>query len=206
MRQSDTVTTLLVALRGLRHPRSDPPCRLSDAMPSPISQPMWLAISALGAPVTMLVLSLAIAGALLARRRTIAAVGTLLIAGSGGLLDVALKAAVHRPRPPGAERVLVHASWSFPSGHAMGSLIGYGLLCYCLGVYTRCRRGPFTLVTASALMIVSAVGLSRIELGAHYPSDVLGGWLIGALWLGLGVALLRQAEARVVGEDVTAAR
>jgi membrane-associated phospholipid phosphatase len=94
-------------------------------------------------------------------------------------VNAALKLVFHRPRP---ELSFVHLdTYSFPSGHAAGSAAVYGVLAYVVA------RRVFGLrriaVVAGAVVLVGAVGMSRLYLGAHYLSDVLAGLALGATWL-----------------------
>ncbi len=148
------------------------------------TQQLWSVVSLLGSPVTMAVLCLVLAGALAVRRQRLAALAVVLVQGGGGLLVVALKELVKRPRPPGSDRLLHGFSWSFPSGHSTGSIIGYGMLCFCVARYWSVSAPSRIALYTIALALVLAVGVSRLALGVHYPSDVIGGWAIGAGWLG----------------------
>jgi undecaprenyl-diphosphatase len=166
----------------------------------------WSAVSLPGSPLTMTVLCVALAGTLAARGRRIPAVAVLLVQGGGGLLNMTLKELVKRPRPPGSELVLNGFSWSFPSGHAMGSLIGYGMLYMCIDRYwTVSGVARRTLLTAFVSTVL-AIGISRIALGVHYPGDVVGGFLIGASWLSAGLMVLRRVEAAQLSPSVAPAQ
>ena len=170
---------------------------------------LWTAISLVGSPVAMAVLCVLLVLALLRFGNVHAASACVLIAGLGGLLNTFLKAFVHRPRPPGADRFLYGHSWSFPSGHAMGSLIGYGMLAYCALTYTSLNSVAKRAIVAACALLVLAVGYSRVALGVHYRGDVIGGWIIGAVWLAAGIALLRSVESRrpsTAGAGVTPER
>jgi membrane-associated phospholipid phosphatase len=118
-----------------------------------------------------------------ARRQWILLGGWLAAFAGGGLLNTVLKLVVHRPRPPYAAGFLHHASWSFPSGHAMGSLIGYGMLAYAVTLLWIHRRSAQLSVVLVAALLIVAIGLSRLYLGVHYFSDVVGGYAAGVLWL-----------------------
>ena len=97
-------------------------------------------------------------------------------------LDWALKTIFHRDRPA-FPKAFVHAlGFSFPSGHAMGSLIGIGMLAYLIIHSTGKRRAAVTVGVAATLLVLG-VGFSRLYLGAHYPSDVLAGFAAGIVWL-----------------------
>ncbi|GAB1693291.1 phosphatase PAP2 family protein [Krasilnikovia sp. M28-CT-15] len=120
---------------------------------------------------------------LLIRRRIRLAI-YLVVAGTGALLlDPSLKTLVGRVRPIVDVPVAVAPGNSFPSGHALGSMVVYGAL---LLVFLPAvpRRGRPYFAGAIALT-VSAIGFSRAALGVHYLSDVLAGWLLGAAWLGV---------------------
>src|SRR2546422_3373483 len=101
---------------------------------------------------------------------------------------------IRRPRPPYAAAFLHHYSWSFPSGHAMGSLIGYGMLAYVLAVLWIHRRSAQISVVLGAALLILAIGLSRLYLGVHYFSDVMGGYAAGLLWLSACISGLEVAR------------
>jgi len=152
------------------------------------------AISLLGSPVTLTILALAVALLLAARRELIVLAGWLAAFAGGGLLDVVLKLVIRRPRPPGAAAFLQHFSWSFPSGHAMASLIGYGVLAYVLTLLWIHRRSAQIAVVLGAALLIIAIGFSRLYLGVHYFSDVVGGYAAGVLWLSACISGLEVAR------------
>jgi membrane-associated phospholipid phosphatase len=112
---------------------------------------------------------------------------TLVVAaGLSSLLKFVLKAVVERPRPtPDLIRVLVLEQGNgFPSGHALFAAVFFGLLAYF--AFTRLRRrGPWRLIPWCFLVLILLVGASRVYLGVHWPSDVLGGYLVGTVILGI---------------------
>jgi membrane-associated phospholipid phosphatase len=93
-------------------------------------------------------------------------------------------------------------SYGFPSGHALGSLVLYGFLAYLLGQRYPRRSG---LIYGIAGAMIGAIGLSRLYLGVHYPTDILAGYAVGGLWLMICLGLLRSKGRRDVrpssGED-----
>jgi undecaprenyl-diphosphatase len=96
-------------------------------------------------------------------------------------LDLTLKYAFHRPRPTPFFGSLPN-SYSFPSGHALFSFCIYGVLAGLLD--TRIRSGAIrVIVYALAVGLIGAIGLSRIYLGVHYPTDVIAGYLAAAVWV-----------------------
>ncbi|NQX64154.1 phosphatase PAP2 family protein [Paenibacillus qinlingensis] len=99
------------------------------------------------------------------------------------LLNSGLKDLIKRDRPS-AEHWLVEVdSFSFPSGHAMVSILFYGLLAYLLWVNVRHTWRAAWLIPPVAVLVIMCIGLSRIYLGVHYPSDVLAGYMAGGLGL-----------------------
>jgi undecaprenyl-diphosphatase len=138
---------------------------------------------------------------LLVRRRWRLA-GYLLVVSAGGLiLDPTLKAAVGRLRPVVADPVAVGGGNSFPSGHALASVIGYGaLLLVFLPALPRRVRKPVIIALATVVVLV---GFSRLALGVHYLSDVLGAWCMGIAWLGASAYAFelwrRDSGKRVTG-------
>ena len=130
----------------------------------------------------------------------------LLVTGAGVLtLDPVLKALVGRLRPVVAHPVAYGNGDSFPSGHALGSIVCYGALFL---VFLPAARGTWRRVfTAVILVLIAAIGISRLLLGVHYVSDVLGGWALGITWLGttaVAFELSRQAAGAPVTDPVTA--
>ncbi|MBI3661145.1 phosphatase PAP2 family protein [Candidatus Acetothermia bacterium] len=107
---------------------------------------------------------------------------SLLVA--AGLLTLVLREGLkllfHRARP-GLWQTSVHEdSYSFPSGHALGSVIAYGVLVYLAGrAFPQWRWALWSIY----VMLVALIGYSRLYLGVHWPTDVLGGWVIGAVAL-----------------------
>lgn len=115
----------------------------------------------------------------------------------GALLNTLVKLAVARPRPVVDHVVATAFGKSFPSGHAMSSTVVYGALLVALLPMVRRRRRP--LVVGIAVAVVLLVGTSRMLLGVHFLSDVVGGYVLGLAWLAGSVALFetwRSEEGR----------
>jgi membrane-associated phospholipid phosphatase len=123
----------------------------------------------------------------------------LVILGSAGALALGpiLKVLVERPRPALSEHVVFVDSWSFPSGHSLNSMAVLGLLTV-LAMRERPGRLRRVLLATIGAFLVFVVGLSRVYLGVHWPSDVLAGWLIGILWL-VGLFTLTRGNTRSSG-------
>ena len=166
---------------------------------TPFGDHVGVAVTTVGSPLAMAILWLAVALVLARRRSWIVLSGWVAAFAGGGALDWALKRAIHRPRPAGANAFLfgIDRSFSFPSGHAMGSLIGYGMLAYLLIAFWRRARRHAGVVITGALLVVLAIGVSRLYLGVHFLSDVIGGYAAGLLWLatcvtGIEIALRQR--------------
>jgi undecaprenyl-diphosphatase len=160
--------------------------------------PPWLReavrdLSALGSEVVLTLLVLSVTGFLLLSGRG-RGVPPLLVAAAGGFaLSEGLKAVIARPRP----EVVPHLSWtwstSFPSGHAMLSTVVWLSLALLLAGLTREPRRKALLVALAGCLAV-LVGVSRVYLGVHYPTDVMGGWAAGTVWaLSVHLAFRRRA-------------
>jgi undecaprenyl-diphosphatase len=125
----------------------------------------------------------------------------LLITGVGELtLDPVLKALVGRLRPVVAHPIAYGTGDSFPSGHALGSMVCYGALylVFLPAIGGRWRR----VFTAVIVTLIVAIGVSRLLLGVHYISDVLGAWALGIFWLGI-TAFAVEVSRTAAGERVT---
>jgi membrane-associated phospholipid phosphatase len=119
------------------------------------------------------------------------------------ILNSATKYEFDRDRPPEnlRHRAVLESNKSYPSGHSMGSAVGYGMLAYALILPQRRRPRRIAALLWSGGMIV-AVGLSRVYLRAHWFSDVVAGWTIGLCWLFFCIAWLElYRRKRLVTDD-----
>jgi membrane-associated phospholipid phosphatase len=146
-------------------------------------------VSNVFSPTTFRVVAVVVAVFLLIRRSPRLAVWLALTVWLSGTLDDVVKTAVGRARPHFVHPVLTLTSFSFPSGHALGSVVGIGALLLVGLPYVppAWRRALIALGVA----IVLLVGYARVGLGVHYVSDVVGGWLLGAAWLAAMTAAFR---------------
>ncbi|MEU2622063.1 phosphatase PAP2 family protein [Streptomyces sp. NPDC007157] len=123
------------------------------------------------------------------RQRAIAVALCLACLGAGQALRYGVMALVSRPRPPQADWDTHASGWAFPSGHTTTAALTAGLLI--VAVLVRGRRGSIPL----ALVIGcwgAMVGLTRVYLGVHWFTDVVGGWLFALGWLGLCLAAVTR--------------
>ncbi len=146
-----------------------------------------LEITALGNYATVAVLVLSVSVFLWLTHHRLS-VGLLLVAlVGGGFLNTLLKDVFGRPRPTVVEQVTQVSSLSFPSGHSMTAFIAYAAVAYLGGRLEPTAVLRWTTWGLASLLIL-AIGASRIYLGVHYPSDVLGGYLAGLAWLAFVVS------------------
>jgi undecaprenyl-diphosphatase len=158
----------------------------NPADPSDPLGPRWFEevmrdFTSLGSNAILTLVTAAVAGFLLIARQRGAAVMLLISVAMGSLLGTLLKSGFDRPRPDLVPSDIYVHSASFPSGHSMMSAIVY----LTLGAWLarmQPRRRLKAYVLAVAVLLTVIVGISRVYLGVHWPTDVLGGWAVGAAW------------------------
>jgi undecaprenyl-diphosphatase len=165
--------------------------------------PGWLQelgrdVTALGGNLLTTFVTVAAMGFLAFQGKRRAAVFVGVAVGSGALLSALLKTGFDRPRPDLVPHETIVYSSSFPSGHAMTSAVVYLTLAAVMGRVQAQRRMQIYFLSL-ALLITVAVGISRIYLGVHWPSDILAGWAAGAAWAVLcwSIALWMQTKGEV---------
>jgi len=142
-----------------------------------------------------------VAVAILAIRKRWRLAVYLLVTAAGALvLDPVLKSLVGRLRPVVPHPIAHGTGDSFPSGHSLGSIVCYGAI---LLVFLPAARGRWRAAFVSVTVtLIALIGISRILLGVHYLSDVVGGWAIGITWLGV-TALAFEGARHASGQRVT---
>jgi len=171
--------------------------------------PRWLEeaardVTALGSPTLLTLLTFIVVGFLLFERERRAALTAAVAAAGAGLLSTLLKLGYHRPRPDLVPHATYVESSSYPSGHAMVSTaVLLSLAAMLAGVTPRAPTRVYLFVVAALLAL--AIGLSRVYLGVHFPSDVLGGWIAGAAWALLWWVVGRRLQLRAPLDDRTLA-
>lgn len=195
-----SVAFVTLAVMAHRTPYFDADLRITRTVQE-LTEP-WLiapldALSAIGFPPVVDLVYGAIAIAIYVAGRRRAALGAGFAAGSGALLNFTVKALVDRPRPPAS---LVHvqhaiASSTFPAGHVLNATAFFGFL-----LYLAAARMPHSWRRTTLLVLLAAtiagMGLARIYSGEHWPSDVLGGYLLGWIACYATIAFHRWLESR----------
>ena len=188
--EGDTVAFDTRMLRALRSP---------DDPSKPIG-PAWMAgaledLTALGGPTVLFMVVLAVVGFLFLQTRYRTALFVAATAISGEMVDTAMKYAFNRPRPSIVPHLRDVFSSSFPSGHAMQSAIVYLTLGAMLMRVAE-RRLTKLYILGIAMLLTFLVGVSRVFLGVHYPTDVIGGWIIGFVWSSICWLVTQRLEER----------
>jgi len=178
---------LMLALRHAGHPDIPiGPAWLNAAMQD---------ITAIGGTTGLTLLTLVITGFLLFLRKFATAGFVAASIAGGAVLSFALKAIFVRARPDVVPHLVVVDTSSFPSGHAMNSAIVF-LTLGALLTRTQKDRAVRIYLIAVAILLTLLVGFSRVYLGVHWPSDVVAGWVVGAGWATLCLAVARLMQER----------
>lgn len=171
--------------------------------PSHSIGPAWLQImfrdiTPLGGYAVVLLISLAVIGYLLMDGKRGAALWVLVSVSGGAVISNLLKLAIERPRPDLVARLVEVNTSSFPSGHATLAAVTYLTLGALLSRVEARRRAKVYVLTVAVVLTV-LIGVSRIYLGVHWPTDVLAGWCVGAAWAMLcwRIALALQRSGKV---------
>jgi membrane-associated phospholipid phosphatase len=141
---------------------------------------VMLFITAVGDPPTVITIFMITIAWLGLQQRYIDGMRFAIVCLGGILLNQMMKLFFAKPRPELWQRLIVETSFSFPSGHAVGSIVVYGFIAYILAKQLP-RSKQY--VYMAATIIIGAIGFSRLYLGVHYPTDVIAGYGVGILWL-----------------------
>ena len=161
----------------------------------PEARHAMIVVTEIGSPEAMAGLTVLVALALMMRRRRLLTMVWLFAMVATALLNSGLKTAFGRDRPPFRDPIIDEQSHSFPSGHSMGSVIAFGLLAYFLLLALSDRRERIAVVLVAGSLAL-LIGFSRIYLGAHYFSDVVGGFAVGGAWLSVCISSTEVARRR----------
>lgn len=172
--------------------------------------PWWIEVilkdvTALGGTTALTLVTIVAAGFLFVERKRAAALLVLLSVGGGAIVSTLLKNAFARPRPELVGHLVDVHTLSFPSGHAMLSAVTFLTIGALLArVQPRVRTRLYLIGVAVFLTLM--VGVSRVYLGVHYPTDVLAGWSAGAGWAVLCWLAARWLQRRGAVESPSDAR
>ena len=150
---------------------------------------------------TVVFLTVAAVIVLALRRKFAEAILVTVVVAGGQALGTLVKNLVARQRPP-VETALIGqpGTYAFPSGHAVAAVLLYGVLAFLLVNELSSRRARIA-VTVAAVAIIVLVGISRVYLGVHWPSDVLGAWVLAGMWLALCVTVFNRRGSTPPAEE-----
>ena len=141
---------------------------------------IFLFFTALDDPPTVVTIFIITIAWLVMKRRYSDGIRFTIVCAGGVLTDRVMKLFFAKPRPELWYRLITETSFSFPSGHAVGSMVVYGFIAYILAKEMQQHKH---IVYAAASLLIIAIGLSRLYLGVHYPTDIIAGYGIGFIWL-----------------------
>jgi len=147
---------------------------------TPLLDRIMVGITFLGDPLFLTIVGMSMVFILLFQGRKIGAIAIGVALGGVALLNHLLKYLFGRNRPELWERIVDVSFHSFPSGHAMISLVVYGIIAYWFAVHF--RRWQWAIVPV-AIVLIGAIGFSRLYLGVHWPTDIVAGYAAGLVWL-----------------------
>lgn len=176
---------------------------LAAAHRAGVENPMWVTfwntVCTVFSPLVFRLVTVGLIVYAFMRRQRRIAVFLILSIELSGVLTEAAKYLADRPRPATA---MVHAlSTSFPSGHALGVMVSVLALAVVLAPYV--RRGLWPWLVAAGVIVVIAVGVGRVALNVHHPSDVVAGWALGYLWFLACLPVLSGGFRAVTAEAET---
>lgn len=173
--------------------------RSRDDPSKPIG-PVWLEgslldLTAIGGSTVLGLVIFSVVGFLLLQARYRTALFVAITSASGEVVSAVMKQAFNRPRPTVVPHLRDVYTTSFPSGHAMESAIVYLTLGAILMRVTESRLTKMYCL-GMAVLLTLLVGISRVYLGVHYPTDVIGGWMIGFVWASVCWLAAQRFETR----------
>ncbi|RUT04445.1 hypothetical protein DSM106972_046730 [Dulcicalothrix desertica PCC 7102] len=154
---------------------------------------LMLFITQLGNPTVVVILAGVTTLTLLWRRYRLEAMIFVLTCLGAFILNTGLKLFFSKVRPQLWKQLIVETSYSFPSGHALGSMVLYGSIAYLLAThYPKYSK----IIYFIAVILIGTIGLSRLYLGVHWSTDIIAGYGVGFLWLTICLTMLKLQRLR----------
>jgi membrane-associated phospholipid phosphatase len=160
---------------------------------NPILDKAMVTITQLGNPSVVIPVAIITLGVLVGSRQRSAALLFAIACLGSAILNTGLKLVFIKPRPELWHRLIVETSYSYPSGHALGSMVLYGMIAYLLS-----QRYPkfSNMIYVAAAGLISTICFSRLYLGVHWLTDIIAGLGIGFLWLVICITMLKLQSLR----------
>lgn len=158
---------------------------------TPFLNVFFVVISFLGKPYFLLLINLIFSLFLWINQKISIAIVFLIIGSGAARFNLFLKSSLGRQRPELWDRIIEVKHLSYPSGHAMDSIVIYGLICYYL--MTQLKPWRWLILTLTTLFII-LIGLSRLYLGVHWPTDVIAGYIMGSVWLVIAILIIESIK------------
>jgi membrane-associated phospholipid phosphatase len=156
---------------------------------NPITDRVMLAITQLGNPNVVIPIAIITLIFLWLDRHYSEAKFFAIACLGGAILNTGLKLVFRKSRPALWHRLIEETSYSFPSGHALGAVVLYGAIAYLGSEYYPRFAGW---IYGGAIALIVLIGLSRLYLGVHWPTDVMAGYSVGSLWLMICIGMLNR--------------
>ena len=158
------------------------------SLANPVLDRLMVLITRIGDPRIVVPLTGIAFVVLFVKRHRLAALFFAINAMGGAALSYFLKLAFSKPRPQLWDSAIEEVTFSYPSGHALGSVVIYGFLSY---IFAKLYPRSSVAIYAFAAFMILSIGFSRLYLGVHWPTDILAGYGIGFLWITVCISLLR---------------
>ena len=160
---------------------------------NPTLDNMMITVTQLGNPMIVIPVAIITLGILGWKRQKSPALMFAIACLGDAILNTGLKLVFTKPRPELWQRLIVETSYSYPSGHALGSMVLYGMIAYFLS-----QRYPkfSSIIYVAAAGLILTICFSRLYLGVHWPTDIMAGLGIGFLWLVICITMLKLQSLR----------
>lgn len=160
---------------------------------NPVLDSLMVGITRMGDPRTVVPLTAIVFVLLLWRHYYLEAKFFALDTFGGAVLSYFLKLAFSKQRPQLWDSAINEVTFSYPSGHALGSVVLYGFSSYLVAtLYPRYAKIAYII----GLLLIVLIGFSRLYLGVHWPTDIVGGYAIGVLWITICISLMRLQKLK----------
>ena len=150
-------------------------------------------VTALGSVTVVVLITLLASGFVIIKKDSISLKFILISIIGGGLLELLMKGIFSRPRPAAVTHLVYADTLSFPSGHSAISSVVYLSLVYII-FNLDIKRNIKLYFLYSAVILILLVGFSRIYLGVHFPTDVIGGWALGLSWISISLIITNHLK------------